>query len=63
MGPAISPSTLQLNGSLQSKDAPVVAHVAVQTDESEVESQYKKRIAELEARVAELEAKWPELEA
>jgi BMFP domain-containing protein YqiC len=36
-----------------------VTHVAVQTDESEVEAKYKKRIEELEARVAELEAKDP----
>jgi chaperonin cofactor prefoldin len=34
-----------------------VTHVGVQTDESEVEKQYKKRIEELEARVAELEHK------
>jgi hypothetical protein len=52
------PPTLEphLGGMVPRTDKPVT-HVAVQTDESEVEAKYKKRIEELEARVAELEAK------
>jgi chaperonin cofactor prefoldin len=45
-----------LSGAAVRADRPVT-HVGVQTDDSEVEAQYKKRIEELEARVKELEAK------
>jgi hypothetical protein len=54
--PNLDPQLSQFSGAAVRADRPVT-HVGVQTDDSEVEAQYKKRIEELEARVKELEAK------
>jgi hypothetical protein len=51
------PPTMDPQSGTSLKADHTVVHVGVQTDESEVEAQYKKRIEELEARLAELEAK------